>query len=148
MDNEKILEILKKLEKSNPVEFFSRMNETQMGTGAVLKFLYENEKTVTAGEISRFMHISSARMAVLLRKMEERGLIIRQMGIRDARTIMVSLTDFGFQTAEKMHKELCNHIQKVIDKVGIERIMEFIAISEEIQEVYKSTAPCFSEENN
>ncbi len=142
MDNEKIQEVMKLLEKSNPVEFFRRMNETQAGIGAVLRFLYENEKSVTAGEISKYIGISTARTAVLLRKMEERSLIIRKMGTRDARTIIVSLTDLGFATAEEMHKELCSHIERVIDKVGLERIMEFIAISEEIREVYKNEVCC------
>ena len=48
------------------------INAVNMGVGAVIRYLHESkgETDVTAGDISEFLHVSTARVAVLLRKIE------------------------------------------------------------------------------
>lgn len=63
--------------KIKPDEFFNRMNKTQAGVGAVIRILNNSPEPVSAGQISEIMHVSTARTAVLLKKMSQKNLIIK-----------------------------------------------------------------------
>lgn len=134
---EQIETVIKTFGDVHPAEFFKRMDETSAGIGAVLKLLHETESTVTAGKISSFMRVSTARVAVLLKKMEAKGLIIKETGATDARTTVVKLSVLGRETVEKMRADMYSQISTVIDKIGMERLEEFAAISKEIHSVIK-----------
>lgn len=125
--------LLKKLERAHPIEFFKRVDETQAGIGAVLRLLYESNEKVTAGRISDVLGISTARVAVLIKKMVSKGLVTKERGVIDARVTIVKLTEFGTKTIRDMKDDLYQQMALVIDVVGEERLMEFIAISDEIQ---------------
>ena len=130
---EQIETMLKLLEDAHPGDFFKKMTETNAGIGAVLRYLHETNGTVTAGKISSFMNVSTARVAVLLKKMEAKGLIIRETGASDARTTVVKLSELGFETVKKIRTEMYSQLSNVIDKIGMERMMEFVSISKEIR---------------
>ena len=134
---EQIDTLVKEFEKLKPAQFIKKMDETTAGIGAVLRFLYESNDTVTAGKISKFMNVSTARVAVLLKKMEAKGLIIKETGVADARTTVVRISDLGCQTVEKINADMRKEIGVVIDKVGMERMIEFITIAKEMHEVVK-----------
>ncbi len=134
---EQIETVLELLKDSHPANFFKRMDETSAGIGAVLRLLYEAGRTVTAGQISNFMNVSTARVAVLLKKMDAKGLITKETGSADARTTVVKLSDLGYETAEKMRADMYSQVGTVIDKLGMERVVEFAAISKEIRSILK-----------
>lgn len=134
---EQIEMLLLRLEEAHPTDFFRRMDETSAGIGAVLRYLYETGDNVTAGKISKFMNVSTARMAVLLKKMESKGLIIKESGVADARTTVVKLSSYGRETVENIYADMYMQIGTIIDKIGMERMMEFVSISSEIRAVVK-----------
>lgn len=127
------------LNKSHPIEFFRTMNENQAGIGAVLRFLYEAAGTVTAGRISEFMGVSTARVAVLLKKMEAKGLIEKERAAEDARVTIVRLSEAGETKVLQMQEALSGQINTIIDKVGMEKLLEFIATSEKIRDAVRSS---------
>ena len=112
------------------------MNEGNAGIGAVLRILYESPESVTAGYISEFMQVSTARTAVLLKKMSDKGLITKSGDIKDARRTIVSLTDDGRDTVRNMRDDLRSKIYAVIDKLGMDKITEFLEISSEMKSVF------------
>ncbi|MDE7310752.1 MAG: winged helix DNA-binding protein [Eubacterium sp.] len=130
--------VLKRLEQVHPANCFKRMDEVQAGIGAVLRLLYESNEAVTAGKISEVLGVSTARVAVLLRKMVSKGLVTKEQGVMDARITIVRLTEFGMKKFKEMKDDMCEQMGMVIDAIGEERLMEFIAIAEEIQ---KTIAP-------
>lgn len=132
---EQIERMLKKFEKAYPADFFKHVTETRAGIGAVLRLLYESNGTVTAGKISEVLEISTARVAVLLKKMVARNLITKERGITDARLTIVKLSELGEKTIKEMRDEMGQQMNLLIDTVGEERLMEFVAISEEIETV-------------
>ena len=69
--------ILENLQEVHPAEFFKTLNEENAGIGAVLRYLNEAEGDVTAGNISKYLHVSTARVAVLLKKMAVQGLVTK-----------------------------------------------------------------------
>lgn len=132
---EQIRRILLKMEKSHPAEFFRCMDDTKVGLGAVLRILYQKKEPVTAGEISEQMGISTARVAVLLKKLEAKGLIVKGHDPRDARVTKVSLTEYGMKMILKWWDRICEQMGEVIDRIGEERLLEYIEIGEEIRKI-------------
>ena len=118
------------------------INAVNMGVGAVIRYLHESkgETDVTAGDISEFLHVSTARVAVLLRKMESKGLIARIRSKNDARVTIVRLTEHGEETAESMLEKLRQQIGKAIDRVGYERMLNFVETFHELQDIWQPPA--------
>ena len=125
------------LSESNPLEFFKHMNQNQTGMEAILRYLYETDKMVTSGMISDAMGVSTARVAVLLRKMKEKGLITKNAHDLDARVTVVSLTERGKKIAKEKQEEGFRRLGAVIDYVGMPRMLEYVRVSREIREVMK-----------
>lgn len=129
---EQIEVLLKQLKKAPPSELFKSINENTAGIRAILHFLNETSGIVTAGKISEHMNVSTARVAVLLKKMAERGLIEKDSDPSDARLVVVKLSEEGEKAAEKMKNSVYSQVGTMIDKVGMERMLEFAAIANEI----------------
>ena len=126
--------VLKRVEQARPAHFFKCMDEVQVGIGAVLRLLYKSEETVTAGKISDVLEVSTARVAVLIKKMVSKGLISKEQGVKDARVTIVRLTDFGTQVFEEIWDDIYQKIGIIIDTVGEDRLIEFISVAEEIKD--------------
>lgn len=130
---EMVLREFKKIHPPHPVSLLQRIDETQEGVGAVLCLLHESDETVTAGRVSEVLGVSTARVAVLLKKMAAKGLITKGHDPADARVTVVSLTEQGRESIREIEGELYRQTGLVIDRVGEERVLEFIAIAQEIQ---------------
>ncbi len=126
--------VLERLRESPPSGLFRIIDESCVGVEAVLRYLSESSGDVTAGSISDFMRVSTARVAVLIRKMASQGLITKECAANDARVTIVRLTPLGWERIRQRQAELFADISSVIDKVGMDRLLEFISISKEIQD--------------
>lgn len=126
-----------KMAESHPIEVFKYMDEVKAGIGAVLRLLYEADEPLSAGTISSKLGISTARVAVLLKKMTQKGMITKQQSPNDARVTMVELTAAGRANIERMKNELFAQMGLIIDKVGEERLKEYFEIGEEIRNIIK-----------
>ena len=126
-----------KMAESHPIEVFKYMDEVKAGIGAVLRLLYEADEPLSAGTISSKLGISTARVAVLLKKMTQKGMITKQQSPNDARVTMVELKAAGRANIERMKNELFAQMGLIIDKVGEERLKEYFEIGEEIRNIIK-----------
>lgn len=102
------------------------------GMIGVLVYLYRTQETVTAGMISKVMHITTGRVSVLIRKMVDKGLITKQTGKADARVTEIKLTDKGRQVVEDLQAQRNAQMEKLIDTIGMDRLREYIEISKEV----------------
>lgn len=133
--NEQIEVMFNKLERIRIAHFLKRFDDVQAGIGAVLRMLYLSQGTmVTAGKISEVLGISTARVAVLLKKLSAKGLITKEHDIVDARITVVKLTELGKKTVLEIQQEMYQQMGIIIDKVGEERLLEFIDIFNEIED--------------
>ncbi len=96
---EQIEVLLERLEKAPPSEHFQHIDNNPVGIRAILKYLSETNEKVTAGKISEHLKVSTARVAVLLKKMEAKGLIEKEHDPDDGRIVIVELSGHGKQTA-------------------------------------------------
>jgi len=143
-----IQKIMKEIEGIRFEGIFKTLNEATAGIGAALRLLYEHGGSLTSGRLSELMGVSSARVAVLLKTMAAKGLIIKKKNLLDARVTVVTLTPFGEETVVKIREEIYRQISRIIDRVGFERLEEFIATAKEIKETVKPHKmqlpdPCF-----
>lgn len=139
--NEQIEILLEKFKKAPPSECFQNSDMNTAGIRAILKLLNETDERITAGKIREYMKVSTARVAVLLKKMVAKGLIERENDLTDGRIVVVKLSADGKQLADRLKEDLYIHIGDMIDKVGMERMLEFAAISNEIHAVMRTSRP-------
>lgn len=122
---------------AHPVQVHQHMAETVSGIGAVLRFLYLKDAPVTAGQISEQLGISTARVAVLLKKMVAKNLISKTCDPVDGRVTIVQLTDHGRQVIQQIRDEMCAQMEQVLDVIGEQRLKEYIETGKEIQRIVR-----------
>lgn len=126
--------IISELPKAHPANFFKIFNDSNTGIGFAVKLLYSAEDNrLSAGAISEAMGVSTARVAVLLKKMESKGLITRESDRADARVTVVCLSEAGKTASRQMQENMLRHISYVIDRVGMEKLKQFIDLSVEVK---------------
>lgn len=113
----------------------STIGQNRIGIGLVLRYLEEIGRPVSAGEISRYMEVSTARVAVLLRTMSEKGLIERREDASDARKVCVTISEDGRARNRKAKEELAGYMAEIAARVGPDRLEAFLDVAEEIGEV-------------
>lgn len=133
--HEQIEEITRIFFHFRPAPFFKQVNDANAGIGAVMGFLYRSGGDVTAGSIAEAMDVSTARVAVLLKKMAAKGLIVKQSSPTDARVTIVHLTDQGQELAASIKAHLFRQVGDVIDQIGMDRLREFFAVAQEISRI-------------
>lgn len=131
--------LLAELYKAPPSEHFQQIDISAVGIRAILKYLSESRDHATAGTISKALGVSTARVAVLLKKMVAKGLLEKQSDPSDGRLVVVQLSQLGKDTANRIHDEMFAQLGTLIDEIGMERMLEFAAISYEIHSVMKKT---------
>lgn len=135
---EQIEYVLRELPRAHPAEFFKIFNDSNAGIGFALKLLNTAEKNrLSAGAISEAMGVSTARVAVIIKKMESRGLITKESYWADARVTLVCLSDEGKALCEQMRANMSAHISAVIDRIGMEKLRQFIELSVEVKEAMR-----------
>lgn len=132
---EQVEMLLAEFRKSKPSEWFQNIDKSSAGERAILQILYNAKTTVTAGNISRKMQVSTARVAVLLRKMSEKGIVEKSGDPNDARVVVVNLTEKGKTKAREMHDCVFSQVGMMIDKVGMDKMMEFASIANELHSI-------------
>lgn len=134
-NREYIVSVVKRLHEKPIEDTFRKFNDDNAGISCMLKYLEEVGRPVSAGEISGHMHVSTARVSVLLRKMSDRNFIIRENSSKDARRLMISLSGQGRAECLRRREEMVDIFGRIIDRIGEERMEEFISIANDIKTV-------------
>lgn len=99
-----------------------------MGETGVMRCLYLNRESMSAGELSRVLGISSGGVANLLNSLEKKGLISRVMNPTDRRGILVSLSDSGYHLLEARQNEAVRITSELLARLGQEDTEHLIRI--------------------
>ncbi|MDE6314419.1 MAG: winged helix DNA-binding protein [Lachnospiraceae bacterium] len=128
-------EYLEKLYSCMPKLFYSEIEATQRGFGFVLSYLEQADEEVYAGDLSKKLNVSTARIAALLKKMEQNGLIMRCTSPKDARRTVVGITPAGIASVDEMRSQALHRIELLLTQVSKEDLETYIRISQKIKEV-------------
>lgn len=72
----------------------------------VLNYLHDHDTIVHPKDLSENLSVSTARIASLLKHMEEKNLIVREPDSEDSRQIIVHLTSDGEHVIQKCKEEV------------------------------------------
>ena len=128
-------EFMEKLYTSIPRFFYSELETTQRGFGFVLSYLEQADSEVNAGDLSKKLNVSTARIAALLKKMEQSGLITRRTSPKDARRTVVEITPSGIALVDGMREQTLHKIELLLAQVSKEDLETYIRISNQIKKV-------------
>lgn len=127
-------------ELANKLTFFVRKSSGELseikrsgqGETGVLQTLLENEtnektkKRLSAGDLCSKLSLTSGRMALTLKSLEKKHLIIRYPDETDKRRTLVKLTEKGRLCAEITKKKINEAVNRIIEKLGEKNAAEFI----------------------
>lgn len=110
-----------------------QLSDSMHGEQFVLFFISKQDGNVIPSDISNEMKISSARIATALNKLEEKGLITREIDAGDRRRILVNLTQSGREQVQEHYRSVLNMTSNMLQYLGehdakeIYRIMKKLA---------------------
>ncbi|MFI3325207.1 MAG: MarR family winged helix-turn-helix transcriptional regulator [Clostridia bacterium] len=125
-NKEEIDIILDLLHENRPTQSYENLIQNEMGIMGVIKFLHDSEGEVKSKDISDYLKISSARMAVLLKKLEIKELIEKSNSAIDARITVVKLSAKGKMLANSTKLTLKKSAEQLIDEFGMEYLVKLL----------------------
>ena len=128
----KVKKTFEKLLNSKFFKLSNKINNKTKGQEFILNYLHEKEGDVSAGELATALNVSTARIAVLLKKLIKQNYVTKYNAPHDARIVMISITETGRKYIEKENNGILEFIGRLIDKVGVDKIEDFIKQADEI----------------
>ena len=126
---------MEKLYSCTPRFFYSEIETIQRGFGFILNYLEQADGEVNAGDLSKKLNVSTARIAALLKRMEQNGLITHHASQEDARRIVVEITPAGIVLVDEMREQTLQKIELLLDQISREDLETYIRISRQIKAV-------------
>lgn len=83
-------------------------------------------------ELSRSMGVSSARIAALLKHLEQKGFIQRRADEFDERRVNVSLTDTGRELINERRREAIERVAAALRSLGEEDAREYVRLQQKM----------------
>ena len=127
--------VISRFFSKKPGEFSKKFSEDNAGINFVLKILDDAGTPLSAGEISKRSCVSTARVAVLIKKMQDKGLIKREEDENDRRKALVSITEKGSSEVRHSKELFIKMVGRLIDEIGIDEIKQFFMTSEKIARI-------------
>lgn len=103
------------------------LNSTR-GETALLMTLFRKGVALSPGELADASHVSSARVANILRSLEEKGLVTRSHSDSDRRRVEVSLTEAGRADAEVRRARRQASVTEYLSALGEDDARELVRI--------------------
>lgn len=130
---EKAIFYMEKFHKNKPIPIMQRISKEENGIGFLLSYLYANSSIqITAGDLAKNLEVSTARIAVLLRKMEERGYVHKSFCESDGRKTIITITEDGKLKVKKQKEKMLDLMEKIIIDVGEEDLDYLFQILEKL----------------
>ncbi|MCD8372917.1 MAG: MarR family transcriptional regulator [Clostridia bacterium] len=104
------------------------LNDNLRGTYVILRAIKNSEGEVVAGDIAKKLGISTARVAVALNMLDQKGYIKKARCESDARKTDVSITEKGLEILEEWQKKICDEIGVMLDKLTEEEAEQLLDI--------------------
>ncbi len=98
------------------------------GEYGVLNSLYDTEQGASAGELCRRLHVVPGRMADILKKLEEKELIVRTRDEEDHRVVKAHITEKGRQLSAERRTEIRYEYRGLFEILGADDTKELIRL--------------------
>lgn len=95
---------------------------------------------IYVSEVAHNLRIASSQTSRMLRSLEERNLIGRQVDDRDRRNTYVFLTEEGKEVCQRTQVFIKSYMERVLKSMGEERVEELIRLCNELADVMEKEA--------
>jgi len=116
----------------SPINKFQKFTKGEI---FALNFLAMRSDEVRAGDFSAVMRASSARVAAMLRNLEDKGLIERRHDMKDRRQVMVTITDAGREFIQSQRDEMFRQLTEAFRRMGPEDTEDFLRLTVKFFEI-------------
>ncbi len=145
---EEVLYALELFHNNRPQKIFDAVNRGEIGAFAVVKLLYEADKELTSADLCKHIKISSARMAVLIKRLEKKGLVVKTTSEVDTRAKILKLSEKGVALADKLKENMYETMGKIIDEFGLEELESMFTKLGKLKAILGENVPISLEEYN
>lgn len=111
------------------------MQDSMRGLPAVVRTLSMASGPLSPGELARASEVSDARIANILKVLEERGLIERRVSTADRRRVEVVLTEKGRDEERQRAKEGTRFMVEFLRELGLADSRDLVRIIRRVNEV-------------
>ena len=118
------------------VPAYQKLSHMLRGELFVLNYLHDHDTIVHPKELSENLSVSTARIASLLKHMEEKNLISRTPDAADSRQIIVRLTKEGEEAIRQYRADALVHLAGALESLGPDDAREYIRIQKKIYSNY------------
>ncbi|MDO5378646.1 MAG: winged helix DNA-binding protein [Clostridia bacterium] len=112
----------------------SDVGASMRGEMAVLRLLDQKKRRLTAGEISKFLNMTTPRIAAVLNSLERKGVIERGGDESDRRRVLVTLTERGNACCREKKDAMLTRLAMVFEAIGPEDAEAFIRLMLKVAE--------------
>ncbi|OXZ36847.1 MarR family transcriptional regulator [Finegoldia magna] len=131
--NEKLAkELIRCVHSVGKCHHHKQINDSVRGENMALGFIKSEGGSTYPKEIELAMGISSARVAAIIKKLEQRNLVIRTDDKIDRRKTLVTLTEQGEEVALETEKKIMYALSKMFDYLGEEDSENFVRIIDKL----------------
>lgn len=104
------------------------LNDWTKGLYYILRLIDKSDKEVVAGDIASRLNVSTARIAVALKTLEDKKWITKHKSNSDARKTIVILTNLGKSVLRGRMNYLSELVEKFLNKLTEEEIHQLLNI--------------------
>lgn len=115
------------------------MNKMMHGEMAVMRLLEAENRPLLAGEISRKLSITTARVAAVLGGLERKGMIERKADPADKRRVAVHITSAGCAFNAHKRNEIITHMRSILVSMGEQDAREYVWLTRRAFELMQCT---------
>ena len=132
---EKAIELMNELRKCGPRPIFKQIDNSDQGIYFILAYLrHHQDEDVFAIDLANKLRVSTARISVVLKKLENRGLILKQQDKKDTRKVKIKLSKKGERLADEHFEKIVKAHERLIDEISDTELKTYIKISKKIKE--------------
>lgn len=111
------------------------LRELARGEMGILMYLSAKHEAVVCGELSHVMDISTGRVAISLKNLENKKLIRREPDTIDCRRVRVTPTERGIEFASEGRRRIREFTIELLEKLGERDAKEFVRIIKRVEEI-------------
>ena len=127
----KLFQIIKDMENVSLFRERAKLSKTEFALLREIVMEGENGRKIISSELARRLGITRSAVSQLVTKMEKEGVVKRVASPTDRKIAYIQLSDESVAVFEEQCKEANDIMQRVVDKMGEDRIRELIATYDE-----------------
>ena len=138
---------LSEIMSNNKKDAFENINRANKGELFVLHYLSLQNAAVIPSELSAALNASTARISALLRNLEKKEQIERDIDKNNRRNILVTITDAGREHAKTEMGKLQKSMELIFIEMGEKDALEFVRLTKCFFELSDKYTPKFQKDN-